>query len=320
MTVRVGPAGPPVRGYTMEPEVLRQNVAALVGQPGVVGAGDLAVTQSGSPGMSVVVAGGVAIILGTDVPVIQGNYNFTNDGPETVVIAASDPSLDRIDAVIAQIQDVFYGGPSNDPQLVAITGTPAGSPVVPALPASSMLLATVSVVHGSTSVLNANITDARQSTTAGVAAPYVRNTAPGAPAGAGTSQELADDDQGNLYEYISGAWHTVANATIFGTGGAIAGSPPSAAAGRFLVQTGTNVQAIGSGGFVFTFPTAFPNGLLTFLAFNGDDGGSPAHLAMSTFLPATTRGQVNVTCRDSTNGNLIAGTPNVRFNWIAIGW
>jgi len=315
MTVRIGPAGPPIRANTMEPEVLRQAIAALVGQAGVVAAGDLAVAQSASPAMSVSVAAGVAIIEGTDVALIQGNYSFVNDGPVTVVIAAAHATLDRVDAVIAQIQDAFYAGASNTPQLVAVTGTPAGSPVVPALPTSSMLLATVAVVHASTSVLNANITDARQLTTAAVAAPYVRNAAAGPPGSPGTLQELADDNQGNLYEWNGAAWVPTANLSIFGVGFAEAGAAPPAASGRFLVQAGTFVATTnGSGVITITFPT-FPNGLLSLVVGAGDNGYAMFCMCIA---PGTASWQ-NVAC-NYTNTAAPIISHAVRVNWIAIGF
>jgi hypothetical protein len=51
------------------------------GGHGVVGAGDLAVTQNGTPNMSVNVAAGRAFIRGTETGSLnQGVYSFFNDG------------------------------------------------------------------------------------------------------------------------------------------------------------------------------------------------------------------------------------------------
>jgi len=165
MAVRTGSVGPPIRANTFEPEVLRQIITGLAPLPGVVVASDLAVTQNGTPNMSVNVAAGNAIVQGTSVAVTQGSYWFYNDATVNLAVTAAHATLDRIDLVVAQIQDAFYAGASNTPQLAVIAGTPAGSPVRPAVPASSLILASLYITHAETSVLTAAITDAR--TTAG---------------------------------------------------------------------------------------------------------------------------------------------------------
>lgn len=100
----------------------------------------------------------------------------------------------------------------------------------------------------------------------------------------------------------------------------VGGSAPAIGTGRLLMQAGSNVIAVASGGILFTLPVAFPTGILTFLAFPGDYAGNPAHLGLSNYLASSSNSQVNLTCFDTTTGALIAGTPNVRFNWIAIGF
>ena len=161
MTVHTGSTGPPIRANTMEPEVFRQIIAGLSPAPGVIGVGDLAVAQHSTPNMSVDIAAGFAVIAGTTTVPVQGSYWFYNDATATLAIAAAHATLDRIDIVCAQIQDAFYAGASNTPQLVVVTGTPAGSPVAPSPPASSIILAQVYVTHAESSVLNAAITDKR---------------------------------------------------------------------------------------------------------------------------------------------------------------
>jgi hypothetical protein len=59
------------------------------------------------------------------------------------------------------VQDAYYTGSLNDVILQVVAGTPAGSPVAPALPANSISLATIAVGAGATSITNANITDTR---------------------------------------------------------------------------------------------------------------------------------------------------------------
>lgn len=122
--------------------------------------GDFAVTQSGTPGMTVSVAGGWAWVLGTT-SATQGMYQTYNDAPVTLTIITANASLPRIDRVVLTIRDAAYAGSSNDCILQVITGTANASPTAPAIPASSLSLATIAVGAAVTSILNTNITDTR---------------------------------------------------------------------------------------------------------------------------------------------------------------
>lgn len=121
---------------------------------------DFQVTQSATPGMSVSVAAGWAWILGTTSST-QGTYSVYNDAAVTLTVSTADATNPRIDKVCVSIRDSAYAGSSNDVILQVVTGTPAASPTAPATPASSMVLATIAVAAGVTSIVNANITDAR---------------------------------------------------------------------------------------------------------------------------------------------------------------
>jgi hypothetical protein len=128
--------------------------------PGVISSGDLAVTQNGTPNMSVNVAAGKAIINGSDTAT-QGAYHVWNDAPKNLVIAASDPTNARWDLVVAKVQDAYYSGAVNVWTLVVITGAPAGSPVDPAIPNNCIKLGRVVVAANATTILNASIVDLR---------------------------------------------------------------------------------------------------------------------------------------------------------------
>jgi hypothetical protein len=170
MAVRTPPLYLQAGSHTAEND--RLGIEALIGGQGVVLApgylpqtaatktGDLAVNQSATPGMSVTVAAGGAYILGTSTST-QGMYFAYNDAQETLVIAAANPSLARIDRISLQVSDSAYAGSTNTAALVVTAGTAAAVPVAPAAPASSITLATVLVGAGVTSILNANITDQR---------------------------------------------------------------------------------------------------------------------------------------------------------------
>lgn len=128
---------------------------------GILTSTALQVTESDTPAMSVKVAAGVAFVQndsGTD----RGHYRIYNDAAVTKTIAASDPSNPRKDRVIAQVYDAIdIGGSDNKWQIEVLTGTPAASPVAPALPNNALDLAIIDVAAGATTVTNANITDQR---------------------------------------------------------------------------------------------------------------------------------------------------------------
>lgn len=120
----------------------------------------LAVTQTGSPSMAVLVDTGVANIPGS-ISSTQGNYYVANTAQETLSIAAAHATLPRIDIVVINVRDSQYSGVSNDSQLQVITGTPASSPVAPTAPDNSITLAQIAVAAAVTSIVDGNITDTR---------------------------------------------------------------------------------------------------------------------------------------------------------------
>lgn len=128
---------------------------------GVLGAGDMAVTQRGAgANMSVDVAAGVAWIQGDDSG-LQPAYRCYNDATVNLAVAAAHATNPRIDRVIAEVRDAVFSGVSTDWQLRVITGTPAGSPVAPSLPNNAISLALVSVPANDTAIGSAQITDGR---------------------------------------------------------------------------------------------------------------------------------------------------------------
>jgi hypothetical protein len=128
---------------------------------GIADFASLKVTQSATPGMSVLVASGHAIIDGTQTAT-QGFYAAYNDASTTVAIATANPSLPRIDLICVTVQDAYYGGTANNQVIFqAVTGTAASSPVAPSAPDNSLTLAQVAVGAGVTSITNGNITDTR---------------------------------------------------------------------------------------------------------------------------------------------------------------
>lgn len=138
----------------------RLTTQALWATTGIIKPTSLAVTQNTPAGLSVLVASGWAAIVGTT-QANMGTYVGYNDATTVLSVTTADPTNPRIDLVCMTVQDAYYTGSLNDVILQVVAGTPAGSPVAPALPANSISLATVAVGAGATSITNANITDTR---------------------------------------------------------------------------------------------------------------------------------------------------------------
>lgn len=142
----------------------RLTMQAIWATTGIVNSTSLLVTANSPLGMSVLVEDGWCVIIG-DYQANMGVYTVYNDATVTLVIATADPTNPRIDLVCATVQDSYYTGSADDVILQVITGTPASSPVAPALPDNSISLATVTVGPGVGQINSGNITDTRVLTT-----------------------------------------------------------------------------------------------------------------------------------------------------------
>lgn len=130
------------------------------GSEGYVSTGDLLVAESDTPAMSVQIAGGRALVQGTE-STYSGVYMVENRGTASATIAAADVSNPRIDIVCATIEDSAYSGATDAWSISVTTGTAAASPVAPSLPSNSLLLCTVAVAAAASSIVDANLTDGR---------------------------------------------------------------------------------------------------------------------------------------------------------------
>lgn len=96
---------------------------------------------------------------------------------------------------------------------------------------------------------------------------------------------------------------------LSGVGTSYTASPP-AADGAFKMQAGTTVRTTnGSGDYTVTFPTAFSTGVLTIVACDGDDSGTPN---LSVIAATVTTSQFS--------GSSNKASSTIRVNWIALGW
>ena len=137
---------------------------ALYATTGIIGDTSLAVAANSPAGMSVRVASGWAAVVGTTT-IDMGVYTFYNDALATLTVTTADPTNPRIDLICATVRDAFYAGAFNDVIFQVIAGTPAGSPVAPALPDNSISLATVAVGAAVTQINSGDITNTRVATT-----------------------------------------------------------------------------------------------------------------------------------------------------------
>jgi hypothetical protein len=145
----------------------RLTTQALWATTGIINSSSLAVTQNSPVGMSVIIAGGWAAIVGTT-QANMGTYVGYNDAPTVVAITTANPSNPRIDLICMTVQDAYYTGASNNVIFQVVAGTPAGSPVVPSVPANSIALAEVAVAAGALSITTGNITDRRVAVTTNI--------------------------------------------------------------------------------------------------------------------------------------------------------
>jgi len=151
--------------------------------------GELLVAESDTPAMTVQVAGGRCVIVGTE-GTYQGSYFCENRGAATgVVVTAADPTDPRIDLVVAKVEDSAYSGATDAWSIAVVAGTPASSPVSPTAPANSIPLASVAVAAAATTILDANITDTRTA----LPAAYRAGSTDVAVADGGTGSSTASD-------------------------------------------------------------------------------------------------------------------------------
>ena len=204
MTERTPPTWLQSGSYPAEDD--RRFLATIFGDlEGIIKAGDLAVSQRGAgANMSVDVAGGRAIING-DLSTYEGSYFVENRGVTNLAISASDPTNPRIDRVVAEVLNAEYTGASNLWRLRVITGTPAGSPVAPAVPSNAISLATVAVAALASSITNANITSSVPTRATALGGTIIC-TSTTRPASAVQGTRIYETDTKLEYTYDGASW------------------------------------------------------------------------------------------------------------------
>jgi hypothetical protein len=108
------------------------------------------------------------------------------------------------------------------------------------------------------------------------------------------------------------------NLELFNYGGALIGSTPPVASGDFLMQCGSVVNLTNGGGdATLTFPSAFPNGVITVILAIGDANPN-TNIKVILISPTVSVSGCSYNIRTTTTDSPVAGQ-NVRINWIAIG-
>lgn len=177
--------------------------------------GQFVVFQNGTPNMSVNVGSGVIFIPGTE-STAQGVYVCENDGQVNLGIAtAPGTGLNRIDLVVAKVQDSAYSGSTNAWSLAVVTGTAAASPSAPTPPPNSITLANVFVGANVTSITNGNITDTRPPYAAGLGG-IARTISTAHPSAPSQGDFITETDTGNILRWDGTAWNIVASSVTYG--------------------------------------------------------------------------------------------------------
>jgi hypothetical protein len=114
----------------------------------------LLVSAQVTPNMTVSVSPGRAVC---PTPASDGGgYAIMNDATLNVTVTPVS-TLPRVDLILMAVDDADYSGSIYGPKIYCLAGTPAASPVAPAQPAGTLLLATINLLANATSVVNSAI-------------------------------------------------------------------------------------------------------------------------------------------------------------------
>lgn len=259
-----------------------------------------AVALTGGMGVSIgsgVAKADVAYLTGTVAG--QGRYVVRKeDATVTRTLDAADATLNRIDSFYAVAEDLAYDTTARGiARLYYVKGDTASSPVAPAANAAwraSLRLVDVrvrSTANGGGSLIAADI-----------ASPW--------GAAAATAQLVADAS-------TLGGLAVTNLMRVYGTGPTIIPSGGSVPAGaQLLFQTGSTVVSTNAnGGWAINFPVAFPSGLLSVRATNGD-----GDFALSLLDPNHSLGAFQGKGHYLAGGATLPGGTAIRVNWDATGW
>jgi hypothetical protein len=141
--------------------------AATSGAEGVVGAGDLVVSATSTPGSSVLISSGACVVLGKEAA-FQGAYFGFNVGNETLPITATGGGGGRSDLIVARVEDPTVAGTpwTHDPATDSLIYARVIEDVDPATTTapddqSAIALARIDIPVSTSTITQAMITDLR---------------------------------------------------------------------------------------------------------------------------------------------------------------
>lgn len=127
---------------------IRRAVAGIWQTPGIV----TGCSVSGTGTQAYSVSSGVAVCRRAT---SDGMTIAAHEGGSTNALASNDSSMDRLDAVWVTAHDRTQGDADNLVTFGATQGTPASSPVAPAVPSGALLLAVMRLPAGATTTSSA---------------------------------------------------------------------------------------------------------------------------------------------------------------------
>lgn len=216
-------------------EARRAQAALLAHDDAVLGAraGVLHGLGVSVSGLSVTVASGSAVI--TPGASANGSYVAVNAADLVLTAAVQDATYARLDRVIARVYDTEVDASGLSQAAVEIvTGTPAASPVLPALPAGALSLSRLSVPSAGSDITSV---DERVWTSA-VGAPIYVASAAALPYGAWLRPgQMAYTDAGVIGYWDGVGWKLLGTPTFASTGAMGAAIPSPAVNDRCFVGT-----------------------------------------------------------------------------------
>lgn len=114
---------------------------------------------AGVSGLTIIVKPGLCVVPGTETTG-QGPYFVASDANLTVTLNTADGSQGRYDRIVAVVDD--NGDNTTSYTITKVTGTPAGSPALPAVPANSLKLGYVLIPALADDPTDLTITDERK--------------------------------------------------------------------------------------------------------------------------------------------------------------
>lgn len=296
---------------------LLAGAGGIANQAGIIlDSGNVLGVTAGPGANDVQVAAGCAVIPRTGV---VGPYLVGNDATVTVTLPAPPSTDKRIDSVYIGQPDVDAGDPDSVEVITYVSGAVSATPTAPAVPAYALRLADVMRTAGDTAITAAMITNFRTHSVPRRAVGWIdaASNLPTVRTGSVNGEINWADAEGTHYRLASGSWEPLVNLRLTGIDAGLVGSPPAVSTGLFKVQAGSVVVTTAADGtFNFTYPVAFPGGIITVLVAQGDNANAPffiepiqASLTTSTFYG---------TSQDK--GGIGLNAKTIRLNWLAIGW